>query len=163
MRPMLVLAALGSVLSVNSAVAQHAPVLPDAPIGPGGGPAQRQRRAKSSSGAMDGTVREQQRAEEGKSKEDTARKPPAPTVPTVQAVPAGPPQKSLTGDEFRLIHAGSTIKEVTTVLGPPSSRIVIPDDDGHLRETLEYWVKGAPAATIRLDDGRVVNIETKPK
>lgn len=163
MRPMLFLAALGSVLSVNSAVAQHAPVLPDAPVAPYAGPAQRQHRAKS----------RQQRAEDGEGKEDTARKPsapagelpppPAPMVPTVQAVPPGPPQKSLTGDEFKLIHAGANIKEVTSVLGPPASRIVIPDDDGHLRETLEYWVNGAPAATIRLDNGRVVKVETKAK
>jgi hypothetical protein len=155
MRPLLVLAALGTVLSVNSAVAEHTPVLPDAPV------------------PRHHSHTDEQSSADAENKEDTARKPatapqvapptPAPVVPTVQAVPPGPPQKSLTGDEFQLIHSGSTAKEVMAVLGPPSSRIVIPDDDDHLRETLQYWVKGAPAATIRLDNGRVVKVETKPR
>jgi hypothetical protein len=81
----------------------------------------------------------------------------------VQAVPPGPPQKNLTGEEFGLIHVGSTVKEVLAVLGPPSSRVVVPDDDGHLRESFQYWAKGAPLGTVRLDNARVVQIETKPK
>jgi hypothetical protein len=89
--------------------------------------------------------------------------PAAPALPTVQAVPPGPPQKNLTGDEFRLVHIGSTVKEVLAVLGPPSSRVVVPDDDGHLREALQYWVKGNPMGTVRLDNGQVVEIETKLK
>ena len=94
---------------------------------------------------------------------DKAPEPPsAPPIPTVQAVPPGPPQKHLTGAEFKSIHIGATAKEVLALLGPPSSRIVIPDDDGHLRESLEYWINGAPMATVRLDNGRVVRIETKP-
>ncbi len=92
-----------------------------------------------------------------------AAPPPAPMLPTVQAVPPGPPLKNLTGQEFGLVHVGSTAKDVLQMLGPPSSRIVIPDDDGHLRETLEYWVKGNPMATVRLDNGRVVDIETERK
>ncbi len=88
---------------------------------------------------------------------------PAPVLPTVQAVPPGPPLRNLTGQEFGLVHVGSTAKDVLQMLGPPSSRIVIPDDDGHLRETLEYWVKGNPMATVRLDNGRVVDIETERK
>jgi hypothetical protein len=85
-----------------------------------------------------------------------------PALATVQAVPPGPPQKNLTGDEFRLVHVGATVKEVLAVLGPPSSRVVVPDDDGHLRESFQYWVKGTPMGTVRLDNGRVVQIETKP-
>jgi hypothetical protein len=86
-----------------------------------------------------------------------------PALPTVQAVPPGPPQKNLTGEEFALIRVGSTEKEVLAVLGPPSSQVVVPDDDGHLRESLQYWVKGSPLGTVRLDNGRVVQIETKLK
>ena len=88
---------------------------------------------------------------------------PAPLQPTVQAVPPGPPQKNLTGAEFSQIHTGSSEKEVLTVLGPPSSKVVVPDDDGHMRETLQYWVKGVPMGTVRLDNGRVIQIETKQK
>ena len=89
--------------------------------------------------------------------------PPARLVPTVQAVPPGPPQKNLTGAEFSQIHVGSSEKEVLTVLGPASSKVVVPDDDGHMRETLQYWVKGVPMGTVRLDNGHVVQIETKQK
>jgi len=98
---------------------------------------------------------------------DSKSAPPPPhapaAVPTVQAVPPGPPQKDLTGAEFSLIHVGSAEKEVLTALGPPSSHVVVPDDDGHLRETMQYWVKGSPMGTVRLDNGRVVQIETKQK
>jgi hypothetical protein len=88
---------------------------------------------------------------------------PAPVTPMVQPAPPGPPQRDLTGNEFALIHEGSSAKEVLALLGPPSSRVVVPDDDGHLRETFQYWVKGTPTATVRLDNGRVVQIVTKPK
>jgi hypothetical protein len=90
-----------------------------------------------------------------------ATAPSAPVFPLVQAVPPGPPQKDLTGAEFALIRVGSTEKKVLEVLGPPSSRVVVPDDDGHLRESLQYWVKGSPMGTVRMDNGRVVQIETK--
>ncbi|MGA2882436.1 MAG: hypothetical protein ABSG13_26070 [Bryobacteraceae bacterium] len=89
--------------------------------------------------------------------------PAPPVLPTVQWVPPGPPQKNLTGEEFGLIRVGSSQKEVLATLGPPSSRVVVPDDDGHLRETLQYRVNGNPMGIVRLDNGRVVQIETKPK
>jgi hypothetical protein len=181
MRPLLILAAFGSFLSVNSAVAQNTPAQPETKAQPEAGegakqgkPPARRHKGLSIAVATDGTVAEQ-RAAAGGSGEDTGREPVdpvapaspapvrAPVVPTIPRALPGPPQKNLTGDEFKLIHSGSSAKEVMTVLGPPSSRVVVPDDDGHLRETLEYWVKGAPAATIRLDNGRVIQIVTKPK
>jgi hypothetical protein len=133
-------------------------------------PGQRHHRALTVGEATELTVAEQ-RAIEGDGDDEaapeTAAAPraaaPAPLIPTVQAAPPGPPQKRLTGREFALLHAGFTTQEVLAVLGPPASRIVIPDDDDHLRETLQYWVNGVPAATIRLDNGRVIQIETKPK
>lgn len=85
--------------------------------------------------------------------------PPAPLVPTVAPAPAGPPPKEPTAEEFASIHVGASEKEMLGILGPPSSRVSIPDDDGHLRETCQYWVKGSPVATIRLDNGRVAKIE----
>lgn len=94
---------------------------------------------------------------------ETPAAPPAPVIPSVQAVPPGPPQKNLSGEEFRLIRVGSAEKEVLAVLGPPSSRVVVPDDDGHLRESLQYWVKGSPMGTVRLDNGHVIQIETQAK
>jgi hypothetical protein len=91
---------------------------------------------------------------------------PAPIVsarPMVQPVPPGFPQKHLTGEEFGLIGVGSTAEDVLEALGPPSSRVVVPDDDGHLRESLQYWAKGIAIGTVRLDNGRVVQIETSRK
>jgi hypothetical protein len=101
----------------------------------------------------------------GESKPAMPPTPPTPVLalPTVQAAPPSPPQKNLTGQEFSLIHLGATDRQILEVLGPPSSRVVIPDDDGHLRETLQYWVKGNPAGTVRLDNGRVIQIETGSK
>jgi hypothetical protein len=169
MRPVFVAAFLGAALTVNVVSAQdgesqapkkkHTPTAMDSLFE--NGPARPH--------ALEDSKREAaaRKAEQDKAPDAAPAKPApteaAPMVPTVQAAPAGPPQKNLTGEEFRLIHVGSSQKEVLTVLGPASSRVVVPDDDGHLRETLEYWVKGNPAATVRLDNGRVVEIETKRK
>lgn len=180
MRSVVVTAILGSALSLSIVEGQNTSAQPSA-----GAPAQP---AASDSGAKEAkpkarhgralTLPEiteataaEQRAIEGDDDEDSAppaaapAKAPAPTpvIPTVQAAAPGPAQKNLTGSEFALIHVGSTAKEVLNILGPPSSRVVVPDDDDHLRETLQYWIKGAPAATIRLDNGHVAQIETRPR
>jgi hypothetical protein len=181
MRPMLVVGLLGTALSVSPAVAQSAGDQPSGEQRKSTVPASNKRR--STSAAMDalsengparpnaleeakreGAIREKQpEAEAGAKPGATPVAPPAVAQPTVQAVPPGPPQKNLTGEEFHRIRVGSTSKEVLAVLGPPSSRVVIPDDDDHLRETLQYWVKGVPMATVRLDNGRVVEIQTQAK
>lgn len=171
MRPLFVVGLLGIALSEGSAVAQSSP---DSPA-----PAHKKQRPSTAMDALFENGPERPHALEEASREAAERKakeekpadpaastPIAPALPplvTVQAVPPGPPQKNLTGEEFRLIRVGSTTKEVLTILGPPSSRVVVPDDDDHLRETLQYWVKGVPAATVRLDNGRVAEIETKAK
>jgi hypothetical protein len=175
MRPLLIVAVLGTAFSVTSVMAQdgssssashkkdHTPTLVDSLVE--NGPEQpgareellrnaAERKAKAAKAAAD---------QEKASTDDAspAAKTPAPVIPTVQAVPPGPPQKNLTGAEFRQLHVGSTSKDVLNVLGPPSSRLVVPDDDGHLRETLEYFSKGASLGTVRLDNGRVTQIDTK--
>lgn len=135
-----------------------------------------QRRALTVEEATEGTVDQQQRAAGASSPRERSDpstvSPPdavppsqktAAVAPTVQAAPPGPPQKNLTGREFTRIRVGATAKDVLTVLGPPASRVVVPDDDDHLRETLQYRVNGVPAATIRLDNGRVVQIDAKPQ
>ena len=40
---------------------------------------------------------------------------PPPVLPTVQAVPPGPPQRNLTGPEFGLVHVGSSARDVLSV------------------------------------------------
>jgi hypothetical protein len=175
MRPLLIVAVLGTAFSVTSVMAQDGSSTPSSsrrghtgtamdslfengPERPGA-LAEVQRRDAERKAKADKAAAEQEKA----STDDAspAAKPPAPVIPTVQAVPPGPPQKNLTGQEFRRLHVGSSSKDVLNVLGPPSSRLVVPDDDGHLRETLEYFSKGAALGTVRLDNGRVTQIDTK--
>ncbi|MGP0070867.1 MAG: hypothetical protein ACLPWF_02890 [Bryobacteraceae bacterium] len=173
MRPLFVVGVLGTVMSISLAEAQSSPE----------SNARAHKKQQRPSTAMDSLFEngpDRPRALEDAARESAERKAkekkpddsttsadappaaPAPIVPTVQAVPPGPPQKNLTGEEFKLIHVGSTEKQVFEILGPPSSKVVVPDDD-HLRESLQYWAKGAPMGTVRLDNGRVVEIETKAK
>ncbi len=171
MRPMMFIALLGTALSVNSAEAQ------DSSEPKAQAPKKRHSDSRASDGLFENgperpnALVESRRAAAhrttGTGAVDAAAPAkgpiPSPQVPTVQSVPPGPPQRNLTGEEFGLIRVGSTEKEVLAALGPASSKVVVPDDDGHLRESLQYFVKGKPMGTVRLDNGRVVQIEAKPK
>ena len=86
-----------------------------------------------------------------------------PVVPTVAPAPPGPPPKDFTPEELASLKVGVSQEEMLRVLGPPSSRLSNPGDDGHMRETCQYWAKGKPVATIRLDNGRVVSIDIKSR
>jgi hypothetical protein len=177
MRPVIMLALLGTTLSMHPAVAQNSPEQPAS------GTAEPSKKHSGTSGTdaltenaperPNALVEAHRRAAARSAAEEApvgsvppAQAAPEPIAPAVhqmvQAVPPGPPQKNLTGQEFALIQVGATAKQVLEVLGPPSSRVTIPDDDGHLRESLQYWVKGSPMGTVRLDNGRVVQIETRP-
>lgn len=83
-----------------------------------------------------------------------------PLVATVsRPVMQGPPMKDVTPEEFASIKVGDTSKEMIAVLGAPASRVIIPDDDGHLRETCQYWSRGKELGVIRLDNGQVAKVE----
>lgn len=169
MRPLISIALLGSSLSMHSAAAQSATEQPTP--GTTRSKPTESRQQHDDSLFENGPAVRKRRAEIAPPTDTSPNPTPAPpsapppvqALPTVQAVPPGPPQKNLTGEEFKFIRIGSTAREVLQTLGPPSSRLVVPDDDGHLRETFQYWVKGAPMGTVRLDNGRVVQIETNPK
>jgi hypothetical protein len=81
---------------------------------------------------------------------------PAPVIPIV----AEPVLKEPTPQELDGIKIGTPGNELRSVLGTPESMVSIPDDDGHLRETLQYWSHGEPIGTVRLDNGRVVSVQT---
>jgi hypothetical protein len=66
-----------------------------------------------------------------------------------------------TAADLANIKAGTTEEDMVTALGQPSSRITIPDDDGHLREICQYWANGQVLGTIRLDNGQVATVETR--
>ena len=66
-----------------------------------------------------------------------------------------------TAEDLANIKAGTTEEDMVTALGQPSSRITIPDDDGHLREICQYWANGQVLGTIRLDNGQVATVEPR--
>jgi hypothetical protein len=66
-----------------------------------------------------------------------------------------------TAEDLANIKAGTTEEDMVTALGQPSSRIIIPDDDGHLREICQYWANGQVLGTIRLDNGQVATVEPR--
>jgi hypothetical protein len=99
----------------------------------------------------------------------------APAVVTAPATPSVPmvdrvttpsvPLRDVSVEQLARIEIGMTAGEVALALGPSASRVVIPDDDGHLIEHCQYWSKGAWAGTVTLDNGRVVEVKgakTKP-
>jgi len=84
----------------------------------------------------------------------------APIAPIVPVVPE-PVVKEPSVDEIAAIQVGASSRDLEAALGPPESRVSIPDDDGHLLEICQYWAKGQPLGTVRLDNGRVVSVQTR--
>jgi hypothetical protein len=82
------------------------------------------------------------------------------SVVIVPIVVPEPPRKEPTTELLASVKVGATAGEVLSVLGPPESRVTIPDD-GHLLEICQYWAKGKQLGTVRLDNGQVITVETK--
>lgn len=86
-----------------------------------------------------------------------------PVVAPIAAVPIvvpEPPRKEPTREQLASVKIGATASEVLKALGPPESRVTIPDD-GHLLEICQYWAKGKQLGTVRLDNGQVITVETR--
>jgi hypothetical protein len=71
-----------------------------------------------------------------------------------------PVVKEPTAQDVASVKVGATASEVREALGAPESKVSIPGDDGHMLETCQYWAKGEQIGTIRLDNGRVVSVQT---
>jgi hypothetical protein len=87
----------------------------------------------------------------------------AAVTPTAQ-IPAyipEPVRPEPTAEEFATIQVGASEQDVITKLGQAESKVTIPDDDGHLLEICQYWSKGKQLGTVRLDNGLVVNVESR--
>jgi hypothetical protein len=82
---------------------------------------------------------------------------PAPITPLV----VEPVVKEPSVEEIAAVKVGATSHELEAALGAPESRVSIPDDDGHLLEICQYWAKGQPLGTVRLDNGHVVSVQTR--
>jgi hypothetical protein len=85
----------------------------------------------------------------------------APITPIAAPVAAEVVVKEPTVEDIASIKVGATASELRAALGVPESRISIPGDDGHLLEICQYWAKGEPVGTIRLDNGRVVSVQAQ--
>lgn len=70
-----------------------------------------------------------------------------------------PVVKIPTVEDLAGIKVGAPEGDMIAALGLPASRVTIPDDDGHLRETCQYWANGKLLGTIRLDNGQVSSVE----
>ncbi len=68
--------------------------------------------------------------------------------------------RSLPPKSWPASSVGATESELVTTLGQPESKVTIPDD-GHLVEICQYWSKGKQLGTVRLDNGQVVNVESR--
>ena len=67
--------------------------------------------------------------------------------------------RELSPQDFAGIQVGTSASEVRAALGVPESKVSIPGDDGHLLEICQYWAKGEPVGTVRLDNGHVVSVQ----
>ncbi|MGA2597153.1 MAG: hypothetical protein ABSH09_09210 [Bryobacteraceae bacterium] len=68
-----------------------------------------------------------------------------------------PPPPSV--EDFAKIKAGSSRQEVLAALGTPSSHVTIPEE-GHLIEQMSYQYERRYLGSVRLDNGRVVEIKS---
>jgi hypothetical protein len=82
-----------------------------------------------------------------------------PPAPPVVVEPPAP--KEPTAEEVAAIKIGANENDVIATLGVPASRVIIPDDDGHLRETFQFWAKGSEVGVVRLDNGYVVKVNAR--
>ena len=82
-------------------------------------------------------------------------------APVAAPIPVEPVVKEPTAEEVAGIQIGASDRDVLAALGTPASRVTIPDDDGHLRESFQYWAKGSQIGTVRLDNGYVVKVEAR--
>ena len=82
-------------------------------------------------------------------------------TPVVAAVVVAQPVKEPSLEEVAGVKLGTTERELFAALGKPESQVIVPDDDGHMRESCQYWAKGKQLGTIRLDNGQVVRVEVR--
>jgi hypothetical protein len=93
--------------------------------------------------------------------ETAAALPPEVDVNPITIAPVIAEPKVPTVEDIASIQVGTTESDLLAALGPPSSHVIIPDDDGHLREICQYFANGQALGTVRLDNGQVASVETR--
>jgi len=88
---------------------------------------------------------------------------PVRAVPTPVVAPAvvAEPVKEPSLEEVASVKLGTNERDLFAALGMPESRVIVPDDDGHMRESCQYWARGRQLGTIRLDNGQVVRVDVR--
>lgn len=84
----------------------------------------------------------------------------APIQTPAEPLVTQPVVREPTPQELDSVRVGTSSSELRSMLGTPESMVSIPDDDGHLRETLQYWANGEQIGTVHLDNGHVVSVQT---
>jgi len=82
-------------------------------------------------------------------------------APVITLAPIPEPVRELSLEEVAGVKIGTTEQDLFAALGKPASHITVPDDDGHIRESCQYWSGGKQLGTIRLDNGQVVKVEVR--
>ncbi len=86
--------------------------------------------------------------------------PPPPPVFQPAPIPPPPPPPEVTADTLKSIAPGETRDDVLR-LGPPSTRITMFGEDGHLVEIYTYMTKNTMLGVVRLNDGEVSKVELR--
>jgi len=115
--------------------------------------------ATLSPGALEGSHRAAVRRRKPGASTAVLQPLPAPITPPAFVEPPAPKQPTV--QEVAGIQVGASEQDVLAALGVPASRVTIPDDDGHLRESFQYWANGSQLGTIRLDNGSVISVEAR--
>jgi hypothetical protein len=84
---------------------------------------------------------------------------PAPEENAPIAAVVAEPVKQPSVEDIASVKVGASSSDLRETLGTAESTVSIPGDDGHLLEIRQYWAKGEPVGTIRLDNGRVVSVQ----
>jgi len=85
----------------------------------------------------------------------------AAATPVVIPAVVPEPVKEPTLEEVASVKLGTNQHDLFAALGKPESHVIVPDDDGHLRESCQFWAKGRQLGTIRLDNGQVVKVDVR--
>lgn len=82
-------------------------------------------------------------------------------TPVLAPVVVAEPVKEPSLEEVASVKLGTNERDLFAALGMPESRVIVPDDDGHMRESCQYWARGRQLGTIRLDNGQVVRVDVR--
>jgi hypothetical protein len=127
---------------------------PSTPLGASGG-------SVASGGSGDASRGGPVSARRSARRRELAAEPPVPIPAPITPLVVEPVVKEPSLEEVAAVQVGATANELEAALGAPESRVSIPDDDGHLLEICQYWAKGQPLGTVRLDNGHVVSVQTR--